>query len=152
MMQVGTSARWHVVSRAVVPTCFVVFCRRAVVPTCIAFGLACAASRVPHALRGYNILVEEKDQQSVELARALRDQGVKVRSGVRGGSGPTAVLIYFTFSHLETGEPTWFHLRLADTRSGVIVRASTIQLDSTTVTPRDRARAAVSALLAPQAP
>jgi hypothetical protein len=122
------------------------------VPTCVAFGLACAASRVPHALRGYNILVEEKDQQSVELARALRDQGVKVRSRVRGGSGPTAALIYFTFSCLETGEPTWFHLRLADTRSGVIVRASTIQLDSTTVTPRDRARAAVSALLAPQAP
>ena len=152
MMQVGTSARWHVVSRAVVPTCFVVFCRRAVVQTCILSLLACASGRLPGPLHRYSIVVEEKDPQSVELARALRDRGVKVRSRVRGGSGPTAALIYFTFSYLETGEPTWFHLRLADTRSGVIVRASTIQLDSTTVTPRDRARAAVSALLAPQAP
>jgi hypothetical protein len=114
--------------------------------------LACASGRLPGPLHRYSIVVEEKDPQSVELARALRDQGVKVRSRVRGGSGPTAALIYFTFSYLGTGEPTWFHLRLADTRSGVIVRASTIQLDSTTVTPRDRARAAVSALLAPQAP
>jgi hypothetical protein len=120
--------------------------------TCILSLLACASGRLPGPLHRYSIVVEEKDPQSVELARALRDQGVKVRSRVRGGSGPTAALIYFTFSYPETGEPTWFHLRLADTRSGVIVRASTIQLDSTTVTPRDRARAAVSALLAPQAP
>jgi hypothetical protein len=65
---------------------------RAIVPTCMAFMLtvACGASRVPHALRGYNILVEEKDEQSVELARAMRAQGVKVRPKVRGGSGPTA--------------------------------------------------------------
>ena len=129
-------------------TWFVALCRRAVVPTCIAFGLACAASRVPHALRGYNILVEEKDEQSVQLARAMREQGFKVRPRVRGGSGPTAVLIFFTFRYPAPGEPTWLHLRLADTRSGVIVRASTIQLDSATATPRTRAQAAVKALMA----
>ena len=96
-------------------------CRRAIVPTCIAVGLGCAASRVPHALRGYNVLVEEKDEQSVELARAMREQGIKVRPRVRGGSGPTAALIYFTFSDPGPGQPLWFHLRLADTRSGEIV-------------------------------
>jgi len=114
----------------------------------MALGLACAASRVPHALRGYSILVEEKDPQSVELARALREQGVTVRPRVRGGSGPTAALVYFTYQSTGRGEPTWFHLRLADTRSGAIVRASTIQLDSLTATPRTRADAAVRALLA----
>src|SRR3989475_6865703 len=127
-------------------TCFVVFCRRAIVPTCIALGLACAASRVPRALRGYNILVEEKDEQSVELARAMREQGIKVRPRVRGGSGPTAALIYFTFSDPGPGQPLWFHIRLADTRSGEIIGAATISLDSLLSTPRARAVAAVRAL------
>ncbi len=129
---------------------------RAVVPTCVVFMLGCASSGLSHALHGYAVVVEEKDAQSVELARALREQGVKVRPRVRGGSGPTAALIYFTFRSPAAGagagagerEPTWFHLRLADTRSGVIVRASTIQLDSLTGTPRSRAQAAVRALIA----
>jgi len=119
---------------------------RVVVPACLAVVLACAASRVPHALRGYNILVEEKDQQSVELARAMREQGIKVRPKVRGGSGPTAALIYFTFSDPGPGQPLWLHIRLADTRSGEIVGAATIQLDSLLTTPRTRAVAAVKAL------
>jgi hypothetical protein len=121
---------------------------RAIVPTCMAFMLtvACGASRVPHALRGYNILVEEKDEQSVELARAMRAQGVKVRPKVRGGSGPTAALIYFTFSDPGPGQSLWFHIRLADTRSGEILGAATILLDSLTMTPRTRAVAAVKAL------
>lgn len=121
---------------------------RAVVPTCTLVLLACASHRIP-GLHGYSIVVEEKDQLSVELAQALRDQGVKVRGNVKGGSGPTAALIYFTFRYPAPDEPTWFHLRLADTRTGVVVRASTIELDSTTVTARDRARAAIQALLAP---
>src|SRR6267378_4014010 len=120
--------------------------RRAIVPTCAVLWLACGGSRVPHALRGYNILVEEKDQQSVELARAMREQGIKVRPRVRGGSGPTAALIYFTFSDPGPGQPLWFHIRLADTRSGEIIDAATIELDSLTITPRARAVAAVKAL------
>src|SRR6266576_4367440 len=136
MMHVCTSARRHVVMA----------CRRAIVPTCIAGLLACGGSRVPHSLRCYNILVEEKDEQSVELARAMREQGIKVRPRVRGGSGPTAALIYFTFSDPGPGQPLWFHLRLADTRSGEVVGAATIPLDSLTATPRARARAAVKAL------
>lgn len=123
---------------------------RAAVPSSVvlALMLACASSRLSHALHGYAVVVEEKDPQSVELARALRAQGVTVRPRVRGGSGPTAALVYFTYQSTVRGEPTWFHLRLADTRSGVIVRASTIQLDSLTATPRTRAEAAVRALLA----
>jgi len=111
--------------------------------------LACAASRIPDTLRGYEILVEGRDEQSAELARAMRDYGFRVRRNVRGGSGPTAALIYFTFRDPAPGEPTWLHVRLADARSGVIVKAGTILLDSLTATPRARAAAAVQALVAP---
>jgi hypothetical protein len=109
--------------------------------------LGCASSGIPQALRGYTIVAEAKDSQSVELARALRERGIKVRPAVRGGSGPTAALIYFTFRD-SSGAPTWLHVRLADTRSGVIVRAGRILLDTTTATTRARAQAAVRALLA----
>jgi hypothetical protein len=123
-------------------------CCRAIVPTWIAFLLtvACGGSRVPPALRGYSILVEQKDPLSAELARAMQERGIRVRPRVRGGSGPTAALIYFTFSDPGPGQPVWFHLRLADTRSGEIVGAATIQLDSLLATPRARAVAAVKAL------
>ena len=63
---------------------------------------------------------------------------------VRGGSGPTAVLIYFTFSDPGPGQPLWFHIRLADTRSGEIVGAATIPLDSLTVTPDNQTKASAA--------
>ncbi len=120
--------------------------RRAIVPTCMLVALGCASGHLPAQLHGYAVVVEEKDTQSIELARAMREQGIKVRPRVRGGSGPTAVLIYFTFSDPGPGQPLWFHIRLADTRSGEIVGAATIPLDSLTVTPRARAVAAIRAL------
>jgi hypothetical protein len=107
---------------------------------------ACAGHQIPAALRGYDVLVASKDEQSVELARAMRGLGYRVRERVRGGSRPTAVLIHFTFSDPGRGEPTWLHVRLADTRSGVIVGAAAVPLDSATQTPRARATAAVRAL------
>lgn len=121
---------------------------RALVVTCFLALFGCASGRLPAQLRGYSIVVEEKDPQAVELARALRQQGIKVRSRLRGGSGRTAALIYFTFADPGASEQTWFHIRFADTRTGVIVQASTIPLDSSTNTPRARARAVVRALLA----
>jgi len=136
VIHVGMSARLYAVMA----------CRRAIVPTCILFLLGCATPRLPAELRGYAILVEERDPQSVELARALRERGVKVRAKVRGGSGRTAALFYFTYSDPGPGQPIWFHLRLADTRSGAVVSAATIQLDSTMSTQRARAVAAVRAL------
>ncbi|MFN2572266.1 MAG: hypothetical protein ABR537_11770 [Gemmatimonadales bacterium] len=110
--------------------------------------LGCATSRIPAALRGYDVVVEGKDEESVELARALQAYGVPVRRQLRGGSGPTAALIHFTFGLPGQHAPTFFHVRLADTRSGVIVRAGTIALDSTATTIRARASAAVRALMA----
>ena len=120
--------------------------KRAVVPACILLTLSCASGRLPAQLHGYAIVVEEKDPQTVELARAFREQGIKVRSRMRGGSGPTAAVFYFTFADPGSSQQLWLHVRLADTRTGVIVSAASIPLDSTTVTPRARARAAVQAL------
>jgi hypothetical protein len=145
-----TSARLHPSLRSGQAVCTkLLACRRAVVQTCILFVLACANGRLPAQLRGYSIVVQEKDPQAIEFAHALRQQGIKVRSGLRGGSGPTAALIYFTFRDPAPGEPTWLHVQLTDTRTGAVVQAGSIQLDSTTTTLRARAEAAVKSLLAP---
>jgi hypothetical protein len=104
---------------------------------------------VPAPLRGYDVLVEGRDAQSRELARAMRGYGFHVREKVRGGSRPTAALIYFTFSDPGPGQPSWLHVRLADTRSGVIVGTAAVQLDSQVTTPRARAEAAALALVTP---
>lgn len=110
--------------------------------------VGCASHRIPQTLRGYDVLVEGKDEQSVELARAMRDYGFRVRDRVRGGSRPTLALIHFTFSESGPGEPSWLYVRLADTRSGAIVGAATVPLDSL-ATARARAQALVRMMLAP---
>lgn len=122
---------------------------RAFVLSCMLLASACTGGRLPAQLRHYTIVIEEKDSQSVELARALREQGAKVKPRVRGGSGPTAALIYFTYRDpQDSNSPPSFNLRLADTRSGAIIRAGSIALDTSTSTIRARARAAVRALIA----
>ncbi len=66
-------------------------------------------------------------------------------TGRHRGEGAVAVLL--------AGEPgqgteTWLHVRLADTRSGEIVGAGMVPLDSVGPTARVRADAAIRALLA----
>ncbi len=118
--------------------------------------VACGATRIPATLRGYEIVVQRRDPQAVELARALQGYGFRVRQAVRGGSRPTAVLIFFTFRDAEPPPPPraplWLHVRLADTRTGVIVGAGMVPLDSVGPNPRARAEAAVRALLANPVP
>jgi hypothetical protein len=127
-------------------------CRDAFLSGCVALVLACGGSRVPAALRGYDILVAGQDSQSVELARVMKDMGYKVRGAVKGGSRPTAALVHFVFADPGPDQPTWFHLRLADTRSGAIVGVAAIQLDSALSTPHARALAAVRAIEPPSPP
>lgn len=110
--------------------------------------LGCVTHHIPQTLRGYDVLVEGKDEQSLELARAMRDYGFRVRDRVRGGSRPTLALIHFTFSEPGPGEPSWLYIRLADTRSGVIVGDAAVPLDSLD-TARARAIAVVRTMLAP---
>lgn len=83
------------------------------------------------------------------LAQALKSAGYHVRDRVKGGSRPTAAVIHFMFREPGPDQLTWFHLRLADTRSGAVVGTATIPLDSATNTSRARAEAAVLALSAP---
>lgn len=111
--------------------------------------IGCGASRVPANLRGYDVLIEGSDEQSVELATAMKQAGYHVKTKVKGGTHPTAALIHFMFSDPGPDQTVWLHLRLADTRSGAIVGAASIPLDSTTTTTRARAQAAVLALSAP---
>ena len=94
---------------------------------------ACApavAYHMPAALRSYAMLVPASDSLSDQLAQAFRRRGLSVRRQVRGGGGPTAALIHFTFREPEAGSPVWLHIRLADTRTGVIVGATALMLDS----------------------
>jgi len=127
--------------------------RRAIVLSCIAVGVGCGAARIPATLRGYEILVERQDSQAVELARAMRGYGFRVRQAVRGGGRPTAALVFFTVRDLgRPPDAPWLHVRLADTRTGVIVAAGSVPLDSVGPTPRARAEAAVRALLARSVP
>ncbi len=106
----------------------------------------CATSHVPQQLRGYDVLVEGKEEQSLELARAMREYGYRVRQRLRGGSRPTAALIYFTSSDPGPSQPAWLLLRLADTRTGLIVGSGAVALDSLAPTARARAKAAVQAI------
>lgn len=116
---------------------------------CLVVSLSCAPHRIPATLRGYDVLVSGTDEQSLELARAMREYGFHVRQAVRGGGHPTAALIHFTFSEPGPDQPVWLHIRLADTRSGIIVGAGAVQLDSTIKTARARATAVVQSLSAP---
>jgi hypothetical protein len=123
--------------------------QRTVVASVFALVLSCASSHVPAALRGYDILVPGQDSQSVELARVMRAAGYKVRGAVKGGSRPTATVVHFLYAEPGPDQPTWLHLRLADTRSGAIVGVASIQLDSALATAHARAVAAVAAIAGP---
>jgi len=120
--------------------------RLGVMASCLGV-VACGAARIPAALRGYEILVERGDPESAEMARAFREHGFRVRGAVRGGSRPTAALIVFTFREPGRDTAPWLHLRLADTRTGEIIGAAMIPLDSVGPTPRARADAGIRALL-----
>lgn len=106
--------------------------RRCAVVACVGFA-ACApavAYHMPASLSSYAMLVPESDSLSDQLAQACRRRGLSVRRQVRGGGGPTAALVHFTFREPAAGSPVWLHIRLADTRTGVIVGATALVLDS----------------------
>ncbi len=95
--------------------------------------IACApaiAYRMPASLRNYTMLVPASDSLSDQLAQAFGRRGLRVRRQIRGGGGPTAALVHFKFRAPAAGAPTWLHVRLADTRTGAIVGAAAVRLDS----------------------
>jgi len=103
-----------------------------------ALALGCAfGSRSASPLKGYRLLVEPRDSLSNALAEALKAKGFSVKRRVAGGSPPTAAVVTFTY-HDST--VTWLAARLADTRTGAIVAAVSLPLDSLGPTAAGQAR------------
>lgn len=100
----------------------------------------------PSAVRGYDILVTRRDSLGQGIARGLTRRGFTVRDHVRGGSHPTAYLFTFIFRETDPPALTWLHVRLADTRTGAIVAAVSLPLDSLGASAADQARAIVDSL------
>jgi len=102
----------------------------------------------PSPLRGYRILITTHDSVSEYLARALATRGFTVRRQVRGGAPPTAALVLFTFRELNGSPETRLEARLADTRTGNVVAAVSVALDSTGQGAARRAEALADSLAA----
>ncbi len=108
--------------------------------------------RTPSSLRGYEILVERHDTLGDHLAAGLRRHGFTVRRRLKGGSPPTAVLISFTFHEATAPGGGRYDAWLADTRTGAVVAAVSIPLDSLGASPEATAQAVVASLVAQLAP
>jgi len=101
----------------------------------------------PGTLRSYVLVIPAGDALDSTLADLLRDRGFRVWSAVRGGSGPAAALVSFTFRDASSESGRWLHARFFDTRTGVIVAAASVPLDTLPNDPRRQARALFEALL-----
>lgn len=99
----------------------------------------------PSELGAYEILVTRTDSLGQGIAAGLRSKGFTVRDRVRGGGRPTAYVLSFRFEE-RAPRLVWLHVRLADTRSGVIVAAMSAPLDSLGSGAAAQARAVVEAL------
>ena len=129
--------------------------QRAVVPSCVLL-MGCASSgsyRVAGQLKAYEILVPGRDSISAHVAAAFGRRGFRVRAVVRGGSRPTLAYVAFWFSEPGAGgEGPRYYARLADTRTGGIVAAATVALDSLGSTLKSRVDSLVTLLTAPLPP
>jgi hypothetical protein len=95
--------------------------------------VACAPAtryHMPSSVRGYAVYVPRSDSLSLALAQAFRRRGVVVLDRLRGSGGPTAALIHFTFRDVPPTTGTSLHVQLADTRTGTVVAAAAVTLDS----------------------
>ncbi len=114
-----------------------------------ALAAACAPAvryEPPAALRAYDIVVTRTDSLGRELVRALDRRGFRVRTRVRGGSGPTAYLFVFCFRSPGPEAEPWLHVRLADTRSGSVVAAVSAPSAALGSTAAEQARAIADSL------
>jgi hypothetical protein len=129
--------------------------RRVVRCGAVALGLGAAACGAcapatryesPGSVRGYDILITRQDSLARAIADGLRRRGFTVRDHVTGGGRPTAYLFAFLFRETDPPAVTWLDVRVADTRTGAIVAAVSLPLDSLAATPVERAQAVVDSL------
>lgn len=80
----------------------------------------------PSSPRGYAYFVPGTDSLSTQLGMALRRRGFVVLPRLKGGAGPTAAVVHFLFQEPgdSAGPGPVLHVRLADTRTGLIVGAA----------------------------
>ena len=115
--------------------------------------MGCASSgsyRVAGQLKAYEILVPGRDSVSARVADAFGRRGFRVRATMHGGSRPTLAYVAFWFS--EPGEgtpPPLYYARLADTRTGDILAAAAVPLDSLGASLKTRVDSLVTLLTAP---
>lgn len=102
----------------------------------------------PSGVRAYELLVTRTDSLGQGIADGLKRRGFTVRRRVRGGSRPAAYLLLFTFRDTDPPQLTWLEARLADTRTGAIVAAASVPLDSVGPSAAERARVLVDSLAA----
>ena len=123
-----------------------------VVAVCLV-GLACASAgayRVSGQLKSYEIVVSGHDSISTQVAAAFGRRGFRVRGAVRGGSRPTLAYVAFWFSEPGEGkQPPLYYARLADTRTGDILAAAAVPLDSLGPSLKTRVDSLVTLLTAP---
>jgi hypothetical protein len=115
---------------------------------------ACGAGRAARRaggvgpLRGYVLVLPGREPLDTALGALLRKRGFRVLTAIRGGGKPAAALVRFTFRDASTESGRWLHARFFDTRSGVLVAAASIPLDTLPDDPGLHARMLVAALLA----
>ena len=101
---------------------------------------------MPSSLHGYAFYVPGTDSLSTQLGDALRRHGFVVLAKVKGGSGPTAAVVHFLFRESGDSQGPVLHVRLADTRTGVIVGAASAVVAQLPADPAQRADALLDSL------
>lgn len=93
----------------------------------VAAAMACAPAtkyHMPSSLHGYAFVMAGSDSLSAALGAALKRHGFVVLPQVKGGSGPTVAVVHFLYHEPGDSSGPVLHVRLADTRTGVIVGAA----------------------------
>lgn len=98
----------------------------------LALLLACAPVtryHMPSSVRGYAFFVPGTDSLDAALGLAMHRHGYVVLPKLKGGGGPTAAVVHFLFREPGDSAGPALHVRLADTRTGVIVASAAVVLD-----------------------
>ena len=115
----------------------------------VVLAVACAPAaryHMPSSLHSYAFYVPGNDSLSTQIGAAMRRHGFVVLAHLKGGSGPTAAVVHFLFREPGDSQGAVLHVRLADTRTGVIVGAASAIVAELPADPAQRAEALLDSL------